>query len=84
VLALIKRLGKSYALTKRSGRNYIDPQIQLTSATLTVVKKVNCGNLAVFLTDKSKRSTHEWLHTAYPKDNATKWKPFSRPAIIRQ
>tara|TARA_Y100000780_G_C13519675_1_gene353266 strand:+ start:41 stop:499 length:459 start_codon:yes stop_codon:yes gene_type:complete len=42
-------------------------QIQFTSATLIVGSRVNCGNLAVFLTDKSKRSTHEWLHTAYPR-----------------
>ena len=42
-------------------------QIQFTSATLTVVSRVNCSNLAVFLTDKSMRSTHEWLHTAYPR-----------------
>ncbi len=42
-------------------------QIQLVSATLTVVKKVNCGNLAVYLTDKIKRSMHELLHTAYPR-----------------
>jgi hypothetical protein len=44
-----------------------EAQIQLVSATLTVVRRVNCGNLAVFLTDKSKRSTHECLNTAYPR-----------------
>ena len=35
------------------------PQIQLVSATLTVVSRVNCDNLVVFLIDKSKRSMHE-------------------------
>ena len=47
-------------------RSYCIAQIQHTSATLMVVSRSNCGNLAVFLTDKSKRSTHESIHTAYP------------------
>jgi hypothetical protein len=57
---------KTLRLTNAVSFN-MEPQIQLTSATLIVGSRVNCGNLAFFLTDKSKRSTHEWLHTAYPR-----------------
>ena len=39
-------------------------QIQSVSAALIIVIRVNCGNLTFFLTDKSKRSTREWFHTA--------------------
>ena len=42
-------------------------RIQLTSAILIVGSQLNCGNLKVFLTDKSKRSMHESLRTDYPR-----------------
>ena len=45
----------SKALNENSNE-FNTTQIQLVRATLTVVKKVNCGNLAVYLTDKIKRS----------------------------
>ncbi len=56
----------SKALNENS-HEFNTTQIQLVRATLTVVKKVNCGNLAVYLTDTIKRIMHELLHTAYPR-----------------